>query len=80
MPCPPGMRGCARTCLHRAMVEDYRAARQRDEDKRDQETIGHATENANYYRENGMVTFQTWLESLAGQRLYSPHPPEGQVA
>lgn len=78
MPCPPRMRGCRADCLHRALVEDYRAARERDEIRRDEETIGYATENANYYRENGMVTFRSWLEQNAGQGAYSryPEPPE----
>lgn len=80
MPCPPQMRGCARSCLHRLMVEDYRAARQRDEDRRDEETIGYPTENANYARENGMVTFRSWLEQLAGQGIYSRTEPEERVA
>lgn len=81
MPCSPGMRRCGPSCLHRLMVEDYRAARERDEAKRDEETIGYPTENANYAREHDMVTFKRWLTSIAGQGIYSPPAPdEGEPA
>lgn len=64
-------------CLHRAMVEDYRAARERDERERDEQTIGYPTENANYHRNNpgAMVTFSSWLSQLAGSHTYSRQPP-----
>lgn len=61
------------------MVEDYQAARQRDEDKRDEETIGYPTENWNYHADTPLVTFRSWLEQLAGTHSYSrdlPQPEE----
>lgn len=60
------------------MVEDYRAARERDEAKRDEETIGYPTENANYAREHDMVTFKSWLTTLAGQGIYAPPEPDDE--
>ena len=70
------MRRCKSACLHRQLVEDYRAAREREEAVRDEETIGHATENANYAREHGIVTFKRWLIDTAG--TYSPAEPSDE--
>lgn len=79
MPCSPGMRRCGRACLHRAMVEDYRAARERDERTRDEQTLGYAADEADYAQRHEMTTFKGWLESLAGKGTYSPHPPDPGV-
>ena len=55
-------------------MEDYRAARERDEIRRDETTIGYAADEALY--EGPMVTFKTWLEQNAGQGTYSRTPPD----
>lgn len=63
----PGI--CRVDCLHRQMVDDYRAARQRDEVARDEVTIGYRTDEQLY--RGHMVTFRKWLENLAGTGIYS---------
>lgn len=78
MPCKPRMSGCRADCLHRALVEDYRAARERDEAVRDAVTIGYATDERLYAETTPLVTFGSWLSSLAGSGAYSRGtPPDG---
>lgn len=55
------------------MVEDYRAARERDEQARDELTIGYAADEQLY--RGSVVTFRSWLTSLSGQHTYSRTPP-----
>lgn len=77
MPCPPRMIGCRRDCLHRAMVEDYRAARERDEARRGAVTIGYRGDEA-LYREQ-LVTFRSWLLALDGSGAYSRYAPRSEA-
>lgn len=58
MPCSPRMQGCAASCLHRRLVEDYQLARHAAELAREYETRGHKTETAEY---GPILTFQEWL-------------------
>lgn len=71
MPCPPAMRGCRRDCLHRQLVEDYRAARERDELARDVEAIGYRADEQLHAARHPLVTFRSWLVQLSGQGIYS---------
>lgn len=75
MPCKPRMTGCRADCLHRALVEDYRAARERDEQRRDAETLGYPSDEQLYAARTRLVTFRRWLESTAGSGVYSRHDP-----
>lgn len=65
MPCSPGMVACVATCLHRALVEDYRAERRRQEDAAEAASLGYATEWAEYTAANPLVTFGAWLKFTA---------------
>ena len=65
MPCSPGMVACAATCLHRALVEDYRAERARQEDVAEAASLGYATEWALYVADHPLVTFGAWLRFTA---------------
>lgn len=58
------------------MVEDYRAARERDEIKRDEVTIGYEADEALY--DGPMVTFKSWLTQIAGQDIYTRTPQESE--
>ena len=71
MGCKPRMLGCRADCLHRALVEDYRAARERDEIVRDAVTLGYPEDEQLYRERTPLVTFGTWLSSLAGSGAYS---------
>lgn len=78
MPCSSGMRSCRRDCLHRALVEDYRAARDRDERRRDVETIGYRADEQLYAAETPLVTFGSWLAAIAGSGIYSREQPPAE--
>lgn len=73
MPCSPGMKACAATCMHRARVMDYRAERQRQQDVLYQKANGYDTEIADLERqarENSpwrtpYITFQQHLIQTA---------------
>lgn len=60
MPCSPGMTKCRRDCLHRAMVESYRAASAAEDLQIEAETNGYTTEQAERGRR---LTFKAWLQS-----------------
>ena len=69
MPCTKQMRGCAATCLHRAMVEDYRLARYNEELLRERVTLGWTSEETLYREEHGpLITFKDWLVGLTNPR------------
>lgn len=51
MPCSPGMKACAASCMHRSRVMDYRAERARQQDKLYQQANGYATEIADLERQ-----------------------------
>ncbi|OFV82839.1 MAG: hypothetical protein A2Y78_10205 [Acidobacteria bacterium RBG_13_68_16] len=51
---------------HRQFVEDYRAARLADEERRDVEVGGTVEEWAAFTRD--MITFRRWLTSSRGNR------------
>jgi hypothetical protein len=61
MSCPPKLRGCRRNCLHRELVESYRAERARQEAAAEVASIGYATEHAEYVEANPLPTFRDWL-------------------
>ena len=65
MPCKTSMAGCRRGCLHRQMVQEYRLARHAAVLKREEVTGGYKSEIEAY---GPIITFKTWLESLAGSR------------
>lgn len=66
MPCTKQMRGCAASCLHRAMVEDYRLARHNDEQARDAVTSQWPADEALYAEQHPpLITFKAWLIGLA---------------
>ena len=65
MPCSKGMVKCRRDCLHRAMVRDYRAAREAAELRREAATAGYATETRQF---GPILDFRAWLVWLAGER------------
>lgn len=74
MPCSKGMRSCAAACGHRALVESYRAERDRQWSELIEFTGGYDTEIADRLRElqeNGtpLVDYKTWLKQNA-------RPPE----
>lgn len=64
MPCAPRMRGCKADCLHRRLVMDYRAERERQERAAEDE---YRTRDGNEDAEP-LVTFKRWL---AGHRVPS---------
>ncbi len=64
--CTKGMRRCAATCGHRAIVEDYRLARYSAEQARDAVTQQYPAEEALFHEEHGpLITFKDWLIGLA---------------
>jgi hypothetical protein len=71
MPCSKGMTGCRRQCLHRGLVLDYRAERQRQEQLADQHSCGYVTERAEYLLTHPLITFRDWLRwhATAPERL-----------
>lgn len=79
MPCPPRMVGCRRDCLHRRMVEDYRAARERDERRRDEYAIGYPADERLYAAQHRMVTLRAWLVQLAGSGTYARVQPQDEA-
>lgn len=68
MPCSPRMRGCRAGCLHRAMVEEYRDARDAYEAELERETSMYDTEVAEYKRDRPGITFKEWLKQKGGER------------
>lgn len=76
MPCPPRMQGCRRDCLHRAMVEDYRAKREREEERLEERTGGYPADRALELAREPIVTFKSWLTRLAGSQAYARFPGE----
>ncbi|EFQ84739.1 hypothetical protein HMPREF0063_10080 [Aeromicrobium marinum DSM 15272] len=80
MPCFPRMRmgtetdpGCKADCLHRRLVQEYKAERIRQEDAAVEASIGYATEYAEYVAEHPLITFKDWLIMTKG-------PEQQQVA
>lgn len=64
MPCKPRMAGCRASCLHRQLVDDYRAARAAAEAAQEAKDYGYTTER----RLNGpIITFRDWLTGMAGR-------------
>lgn len=61
MPCTKQMAGCAATCGHRAMVEDYRLARHNDEVALE----GPLKEER---LDTPLITFKAWLVGLTAGR------------
>lgn len=61
MPCSPQMTKCKTSCLHRALVGDYRIARHNAEQQADEVSIGYATEYAEYVEDHPLITFKDWL-------------------
>lgn len=59
------MAGCKASCLHRALVNDYRLARLNEEQQAEEASIGYATEYAEYVADHPLITFRAWL---VGQR------------
>ena len=74
MPCAKGMRRCRSDCLHRAMVTEYRAARQADEERMERETALYRGDIIIWRQANYMINFKDFLvgrrdwqrEDLAG--------------
>lgn len=63
MPCAKGMTGCARTCLHRALVDEYRLARYAAERERDDRT--HMGRGELEMGDECLITFKDWIRGLA---------------
>lgn len=55
------MSKCRRGCLHRQLVEDYRAARHADELRAEAEHKGYPTERAELAA--SLITFRKWIEA-----------------
>jgi len=66
------MANCGTSCAHRSFVESYRDQRRIEEDARDAVTMQYDTENRDYAREVGMITFRKWLEQSKGRRVQCP--------
>ncbi len=64
VPCKPRMAGCAASCLHRQLVDEYRAARAADELAQEAATAMYAAERALY---RPLVTFKSWLVATTGR-------------
>ena len=62
MPCAKGMAACRRSCLHRQLVTEYRAAREAAELALEAETGMYPAELAAARRP---ITFREWLEATA---------------
>ena len=58
------MTKCRATCLHRALVQEYRAYRAADEARVERESYGYATETREHVRP--AVTFKRWLQDRRG--------------
>jgi hypothetical protein len=71
MPCAKGMARCRLGCLHRALVLDYRAERERQQHAAERHSRGYATELAEYLEAHPLLTFRDWLRwtSRAAERL-----------
>ena len=69
MSCTKGMTGCAATCGHRAIVEDYRLARYNEEQARNEVTSQWPADELLYASQHGpLITFRDWLVGLAQER------------
>ena len=74
MPCSKAMLKCRADCLHRRDVQEYRAARNADEERMERETRLFPGDIAIWKEANYMITFKDWLigkkqwqrEDLAG--------------
>lgn len=64
MPCTAGMTGCRLGCLHRRMVEEYRAERLRQTETAAEAALGYRTEYAEYLAAHPLITFAQWLRAL----------------
>ena len=73
MPCPPGMRGCRRGCLHRQMVDEYRDWRINWEENREKEP-NLQMEDDDYREAYPPPTFKAWLK---GRVCDTGRSPEG---
>ena len=60
--CPSGP-----LCGHRAIVEAYRQERQRQEALADDQSLGYATELAEWVRDHPLITFHQWLKGTRQQ-------------
>lgn len=61
MPCAPRMRGCRADCLHRRLVQDYRAERERQLAAAEAASAGYAAEWREHVERHPLVTFADWL-------------------
>ena len=61
MPCTKGMTGCKRTCGHRLLVQDYRAARVAQEEQRELDTRGFSAELREY---RTLLNFRAYLRGM----------------
>lgn len=61
MPCTPRMRACRGSCLHRQVVEDYRAARQAWWEAAEAATALYPAELEEYCRQHPAPNFRDWL-------------------
>lgn len=61
MPCARKMRGCRADCLHRALVKEYRDARDAYNAELERETLMYDTEVAEYKVSHPGITFKQWL-------------------
>jgi len=68
MPCPPRMRGCRASCLHRQLVNEYRDARDAYEATLEDTTSLYPAEVRDYKRDYPGPTFKAWLQGHAGHR------------
>lgn len=74
MPCSKAMRTCRADCLHRRDVQEYRAARNADEERMERETRLFPGDIVIWKEANYMINFKDWLtgkkqwqrEDLAG--------------
>jgi hypothetical protein len=62
------MARCKTNCLHRAIVREYRDARDAYEATVENVALGYATEMEEYRRENPGITFKQWLIGKAAPR------------
>lgn len=60
--CKPRMSGCAASCLHKQLVETYRAAQHADWSALEAETMLYEAEVREYRETRPALTFRAWLE------------------
>lgn len=63
MSCTAGMTGCRLGCLHRRLVQDYRAERLRQAEHAAEAALGYRREYAEYLEAHPLITFRQWLEA-----------------